>query len=444
MNEPEREERRVRADAIESLVRMDANGRKPLRTILREMQTAETDSVDVATGARRLSLSVVRFRNTIDFLLMRGFTLREFRRLDSHTKNMLRMLIYERRWGERPLAELLEAYPVSLGSYLSNLQRIQELSLVRFTENMPRVNRLSVVLSQPTFLVETLLDNMPDTDAIELLKSLNEPRRYYLRMNQFRNGMDIRMERLEEAGVVIVPDREVPHVFEVRDGIEQVIQSDAFREGAIVIQDKSSVIAVDSLRPREGDVIWDACAAPGMKTQLLAERTGISGRVVASDVYESRVLTGVERTRLFGAGNVEWIHSDATQPAVSEVDKILIDAPCTSTGVLQIFPSFKWRLNKETLFALMTVQNKILDNILHAFSDRPGTEIVFSTCSLLPHEGESQIDSALKCHNIELLPPLVMGSRGYPGFACSPMVLRLFPHRNHCNGFFIARLRVKT
>jgi 16S rRNA (cytosine967-C5)-methyltransferase len=68
---------------------------------------------------------------------------------------------------------------------------------------------------------------------------------------------------------------------------------------------------------------------------------------------------------------------------------------------------------------------------------------VYSTCSILPHEGESQIDSALSRHNIELLEPIVTGSPGYPGFKCSSMVRRLFPHLHGCNGFFIARMRIK-
>jgi 16S rRNA (cytosine967-C5)-methyltransferase len=356
---------------------------------------------------------------------------------------MLRIAIYENLWDEKPLSEIIGEYPESLGSYRTNLEKIQELSLEELTSDMPRVNRLSVVLSQPTFLVETLLDNLPDADAIELLKSLNEPRRYYLRPNRFRTDVEKQIEGLEESGALIAPDDEVPHISEVRNGIRHVIQSDAFKEGAIVIQDKASVIAVDSLEPRTGDVIWDACASPGMKTQLLAERTSPSGRVVGSDVYKSRVMAGSGLTRFLGSDNVEWIHSDATQPTVRDVDKILIDAPCTSTGVLQTFPSFKWRLNKRALFALMTVQNKILDGILNAFSGRPGTKIVFSTCSLLPHEGESQIDSAVERHNVNLLPPLDIGSPGYAGFSCSSMVRRLFPHKHHCNGFFIARLEVK-
>ena len=91
----------------------------------------------------------------------------------------------------------------------------------------------------------------------------------------------------------------------------------------------------------------------------------------------------------------------------------------------------------------MTIQNKILDGILTAYANQPGTEIVFSTCSILPHEGESQIDSAMKNHQIELLEPYPFGDRGYPKFKCSKYVRRLFPSKHNTSGFFIARMRIK-
>jgi 16S rRNA (cytosine967-C5)-methyltransferase len=92
--------------------------------------------------------------------------------------------------------------------------------------------------------------------------------------------------------------------------------------------------------------------------------------------------------------------------------------------------------------SIMSIQNKILDGILGAYSDRSGTEVVFATCSLLPHEGESQIDSALTRHPIELMEIPFEGSPGYSGFECSDKVTRLFPHRDNSNGFFIAKMRI--
>jgi 16S rRNA (cytosine967-C5)-methyltransferase len=190
---------------------------------------------------------------------------------------------------------------------------------------------------------------------------------------------------------------------------------------------------VQALNLKPGDTVWDSCAAPGQKTQLIAEQIAPSGRVVASERYADRLRIAKERTNLLESVNVEWLHADASKSPVRNVRKILIDAPCSSTGTLNSHPYYKWRLNKQTLLGIMSVQNKILDGIIRRFSD---------TCSVLPHEGESQIDSVLNRYKIELLNPGIPGSDGYPGFECSKSVRRLFPHKHATSGFFIARFRI--
>ena len=206
-----------------------------------------------------------------------------------------------------------------------------------------------------------------------------------------------------------------------------------------MIQDKSSVLAVHALAPEPGDTIWDSCAAPGIKTQLTWEKMHGEGQLVASDIHLGRIRNAKNLSMVMGMEDVQWVHADASKPTVNKANKILIDAPCSSTGMLRSHPTFKWRLNKKTLFSLMTIQNKILDGIIAAYAGQPDTEIVYATCSLLPHEGESQIDSIIARHNVELLEMPIIGSPGYSGFQCSEKVRRLFPHKHGCNGFFIAR-----
>jgi 16S rRNA (cytosine967-C5)-methyltransferase len=447
-----REAKAARAKAIEALLESEQTSGRQLRTIIRDMQTASSDSVCYLGTSEALALSAIRYKNSIEYLIRRVVR-SDVNGRDGLTASAMHLAVYEGFWLRVPVKQIHQYYSQWLKPWKKELESVLNSSLEDMTKKMPLVNRLSLTLSHPTFLVQTLLDNLPKNDAIALMRSLNSPRRYYLRPNRLHNrygrkGLVITLQqaalsRFIDSPVVLEQDSEVPHIWEIKEGIQQLIASTEFRLGDVLVQDKASVIAVDSLDPRPGERIWDACAAPGMKTQLIAERVGASGAIVASDVYESRIDGGRHMMGRLGPVPVEWIRGDATYPAVKGVDRILIDAPCTSTGVLQTYPSFKWRLNKETLFALMTVQNKILDGILNAFSDAPGTEIVYSTCSILPHEGESQIDSALSRHNIELITPTELGSTGYVGFRCSSKVRRFFPHLHGCNGFFIARLRVK-
>ncbi len=423
----------VRSEAVQALIRFEESSTS-MKTLVREMQTTSVDAVHLQS----LALSVIRYRNTIDYLLTRAFGKKGFQNLDIESKNILRLLLYETKWLNADLDEAPSSFPSSK-QFLSRLRKVISLDLDVAFQNMPEVNRLSLRYSHPTFLVKTLLDNLPVNETVELLKSNNSKRSYYLRPNMLHKDTASIISSLSDVQLL---DSELANVSEVVQGIDHVVSSQHFQEGRILIQDLASVVTVKSLDPQPGEKVWDSCAAPGMKTQIIAELMQGQGEIIATDMYEARVRVAQERAQVLNASQIQWLQADATKPVVLDADRILIDAPCTSTGILQAYPSFKWRLNKETLFSLMTIQNKILDGILTAYSDRPGTEIVFSTCSILPHEGESQIDSAMKRHNIELLEPYPYGDRGYPKFKCAKYVRRLFPHKHNTSGFFIAKMRI--
>ncbi|KXH76190.1 MAG: hypothetical protein AM326_07520 [Candidatus Thorarchaeota archaeon SMTZ-45] len=421
---------------LEALIRYDES-RLSMKSLLREIQTAS----DSQYHSRSLPLSVIRYRNTIDYILTKSLGQLDFNELNSFDRNFLRLAIYELRWLNVNLDHFKSKYPQITSRYEEVLKRSLVFDLDATVRKLPLVNQYSLKYSHPSFIVQTLLDNMSSEDCIHLLKSNNSSRVYYLRPNKLHEGYSTFINSL--TGVKLEPDSLVPEIYRINTGIDEVVKSALFREGKILIQDKASILVVNALDPHPGQKVWDACAAPGMKTQLIAERMKGHGCLVASDVYPHRVKMARELSKKLNTEHTEWTHSDATRPEFRDADKILIDAPCTSTGILQSYPSFKWRLNKEALFALMAIQNKILDGILSAYSERPGTEIVYATCSILPHEGESQIDSALERHNIELMDPLDYGDFGYPKFKCTQKVRRVFPHKHECSGFFISRLRIK-
>jgi len=433
------QENASRTDAVKALVSFE-EAKTSMKTLLRQMQTTSPDSYEQQSLVQNLALSVVRYRNTIDFILTRSFSKNKFQELDPKSRNILRLALYDSKWLKTDFSDILTIFPEIASEYLKEFRTAVNFNLEAAIRKLPETNRLSLEYSHPTFLVKTLLENLDLDDAIQLMKASNQGRTYYIRPNQLHDDYESALDSLEH--VTLKSDPNIPEVSQVLHGIDAVVTSKEFRTGQVLIQDKASILTVKALDPKPGEKIWDACAAPGMKTQLIAEKLKGRGELIATDIYEERVKVASELSQHLLATQIEWLQADATKPVVADADKILIDAPCTSTGVLQTYPSFKWRLNKETLFALMTVQNKILDAILTTYAERPGTEIVYSTCSILPHEGESQIESAIKRHNVDLLKPLDYGSPGYSKFDCSDKVTRLFPHKHYTSGFFIARLRI--
>ena len=429
----------IRNRALQALIQFEQSDTS-LKTVLREMQTTTTDVSEIHTSSS-LSLSVIRYRNTIDYLLTRFLKNQKLSNLNIRDRNILRLVLYETKWLDLDLETTLSLYPKIKNSHLRAVTLALNSDLDELVQNSPLVNKLSIKYSHPTFLVKTLLDNMPLEDTIQALKENNSSRNYYLRLNRLKNEDTSILDSIE--GVRISEDSTLPGLFTVDEGIEHLVTSQLFYDGLILLQDKSSVFVVEAVDPHPGQTIWDSCAAPGMKTQLIAEKLRTNGKIIASDVYRDRVRAAKDRSQQLNANQIEWILADSTRPVVTSANKVLIDAPCTSSGILQSYPSFKWRLNKDTLFSLMTIQNKLLEGIISSYQNRSDTEIIFSTCSMLPHEGESQIDNVLSKYNVELLDPVVPGTHGYPGFNCSDQVTRLFPHKHKTGGFFIARLRLK-
>ncbi len=433
--------RRIRALAIELLTQYDQSD-SSLKDILRRSRIAQQIGQQSMGVVESLCLGVVRFLNTIDFLIARCLTGVPLNRLTKRQRNALRLGVFEVIWKHKDCSEIAEGYLSKYADAKEALACIGQAHLEEYMEGLTISERLSIEYSHPSFLVEVLLKHLGESATIDLMKANNEPPTNYVRPNLLLDAASEGTRELIDEGVSLREDSDLTGLYRLNDSVVNVIKSDAYRSGYVLLQDKSSVFAVQALSPQSGAIVWDACAAPGMKTQLIWEQMNEQGRLVATDLSASRLRVSVRRSQKLGYEKVAFLRADATRPVISAAEKILIDAPCTSTGILSNNPSFKWRLNKKTLFDLMAIQNKILDAILSAYSERPGTEIVYSTCSLLPHEGESQIDSALTRHSVELvdLPPV--GEKGYRGFRCSPWVCRFFPHLHDTNGFFVAKLRI--
>ncbi len=176
------QEQSARSDALEALIQYDQSFTS-MKTVLREMQTSSPDSPDSYFHTQSLSLSVVRFRNTIDFIISRSLGKRKLSELSSRDRNVLRLALYEIRWVNTNFDRILSFYP-EIESYRSEFKRAMVVNLDEVIEGMPAVNRLSLKHSHPTFLVKTLLDNLSLDETVQLLAANNKKRTYYIRPNR--------------------------------------------------------------------------------------------------------------------------------------------------------------------------------------------------------------------------------------------------------------------
>lgn len=440
MNNVTDENQLLTRNAVLDILHKYNKGRVSLRSVLRSHRTETFYTDDLYSEIQYLAMGIVQHLNTIDFLISRSIRKGSFKDLPSQSLNLIRIAVFQAKWqgistdwilNSATNAELL---PILKEAFTKNLEDL--------ISHLPKSQQLSLVYSHPSFIVETLLGKLSESELISLMIGNNSRGSTYMRVNKLLDPALASLRDLGNLGVQLEADSSIQGIFKVISGIDSLIQSYQFQKNEVLLQDKASVLTVHALSPAPNDFIWDACAAPGMKTQLIWELMEKKGKVIATESSSKRFHMAHERAHQLGAGEVEWLQGDASTCPISGADKILIDAPCSSTGMLRSHPSYKWRLNKNTLFSIMAVQNKILEGIVSRYSERPGTEIVYSTCSLLPHEGESQIDTIISKYPVELIDIPWLDHSGYPGFACSKHVRRLFPHSDDTDGFFIAKMMV--
>jgi len=223
----------------------------------------------------------------------------------------------------------------------------------------------------------------------------------------------------------------------------QIEQSEAFRQGAIEVQDTGSQLAAMAVDARPGETVIDLCAGAGGKTLALAAAMENRGRLIACDTDRARLSRLPPRAARAGAAMIETILLDpgrelaALQELEGIADAVLVDAPCSGTGTWRRNPEARWRLTPEMLERTRALQAGLLD--LAARLVRPGAggrggRLIYVTCSLLDAEGADQA-AAFLARNPQWraqTPELPAGTRRGDG-------LRLSPADDATDGFFIAR-----
>lgn len=169
----------------------------------------------------------------------------------------------------------------------------------------------------------------------------------------------------------------------------------AYRDGLFAVQDPTALAAALAIEPQPGETVLDLCAAPGGKATALAERMSRGGKVLAFDIDRDRLaLLRESRDRLGLADTLTVLDDLAAAPP--QVDAVLVDVPCSNTGVLARRVEVRRRLRPGTIAAMAQTQRELLTQALSRV--RPGGRVVYSTCSIEPEENRGVVDAVLASH----------------------------------------------
>ncbi|AVI61328.1 16S rRNA (cytosine(967)-C(5))-methyltransferase RsmB [Halomonas sp. GFAJ-1] len=293
-----------------------------------------------------------------------------------------------------------------------------------------------VALEHPPWLLTALRDAWPDQWRA-IAEANNEPGPMTLRVNQHHNDREAYLAQLVEQGL---SGYLCPHA---PDGITLNTPCDVsvlpgFEQGHVSVQDEAAQLSAallgPALAPRPGAHVLDACCAPGGKTAHLLEQFDIALTAIDSDNQRlGRVDDTLNRLGL----TAELQHADATQQdwwSGTSFDAILLDAPCSGTGVIRRHPDIKTLRRKEDIRQLAKLQQQLLDNLWPLL--RPGGTLLYATCSVLPAENADQIDAFIaRTPDAKVTTPSDV-AWGIP----SGEGRQLFPEQGSHDGFFYARL----
>lgn len=221
------------------------------------------------------------------------------------------------------------------------------------------------------------------------------------------------LEAVLEADNAVLPVTVRPNP--LRPGAPVTLEGDpaghaGFEAGQFTVQDETSMAVAPLLDPKPGERVLDLCAAPGGKTTHLAELMGGKGLVAALDLPD-RIGLVVSSVRRLGLPNVRCVAGDGTRPPFEgPFDAVLLDAPCSNTGVLSRRPDVRWRLRESDIAGAAALQRRLV--AAAAGMLRPGGRLVYSTCSLEPEE--NRVDHpAFRQVREEMTLPTARRSGGY-------------------------------
>ena len=308
--------------------------------------------------------------------------------------------------------ETVESGKASVRGLINAVLRRAVLSRKRLLDEIPDLP-LPVAHSHPDWLYNRWKAAFGKSNAVKLMEWNNQPSLTYFRVNPLASPV----ETLPGTPIDGAPD------FYQLDG---PLPGSLLASGSIYIQDPATRHCVDLLDPQPGERILDACAAPGGKAFLIAAALGSAENLVCTDSNEKRLPRLQENLERLHAGKAAVSVHDWTKPAPEAwhgtFDGILLDVPCSNTGVVRRRVDVRWRLQAPDIEKIAITQRKILENALPCL--KPGGRLVYSTCSIEHEENLGQVESFLADH-----PELRLVS-----------TRDALPFRDHTDGAFAARI----
>lgn len=402
--------------------------------------------------ASELGYGVLRHRSRLDWIIEHA-TGKKKRSFSPVVLTILRLGVYQILFTASvpPYAAVSESVqlakklvPKAAGFVNWALRRVEPSAgeLPRRSDIADPVRWAATYYSFPPWMVRRWRERFGESEALRLLAAMNTFPALDLRVNLLRAGVEDVMGELRATGAKVDPGLYSPVALHLR-GHRRLTDLPVFQEGRVYIQDQSSQLVSLLLSPNPGERVLDACAGVGGKASHLAERARDRGEVTAVDPDGGRLSRLEENVRRLGLTSITAHREDILSPGFSPAapfEKVLVDAPCSSVGIIRRHPGLKWEKRETDIRRFAKLQLGLLEGASRFLA--PGGTLAYSTCTIEPEENGEVVRRFIRQHpEFEIVPPPADSVRNLRALTTPEGFIETFPHRHGMNGGFVALLR---
>ncbi|XP_030043712.1 28S rRNA (cytosine(4447)-C(5))-methyltransferase isoform X2 [Microcaecilia unicolor] len=312
---------------------------------------------------------------------------------------------------------------------------------------------LAVYFSYGDYLIEKLMELFPVSELVDFLEANEVQRPVTIRTNTLKTRRRDLAQVLINRGVNLDPLGKWSKTgLVIYDSSVPIGATPEYLAGHYMLQGASSLLPVMALAPQENEKILDMCCAPGGKTSYIAQLMKNTGMILANDANAERLKSVVGNLHRLGVTNAVVSNYDGRQfpKVLGGFDRVLLDAPCSGTGVISKDPMVKTNKMEVDLLRCAHLQKELLLGAIDSVDadSETGGYLVYCTCSITVEENEWVTDYALKKRNVKLVPTgLDFGSEGFTRFRerrfhpSLKLARRFYPHTHNMDGFYVAKFK---
>ncbi|NXP33078.1 NOP2 methyltransferase, partial [Leiothrix lutea] len=312
---------------------------------------------------------------------------------------------------------------------------------------------MAAYYSYSDFLLTKLMDIFPLPELVNFLEANEVPRPVTIRTNTLKTRRRDLAQALINRGVNLDPLGKWSKTgLVIYDSTVPIGATPEYLAGHYMLQGASSLLPVMALAPQENERILDMCCAPGGKTSYIAQLMKNTGMILANDSSAERLRSVVGNLHRLGVTNAVVSNCDGRQfpKVLGGFDRVLLDAPCSGTGVISKDPAVKTNKDEMDILRCAHLQKELILSAIDSVNaaSETGGYIVYCTCSIMVEENEWVVDYALKKRNVRLVATgLDFGKEGFTRFKdrrfhpSLKSTRRFYPHTHNMDGFFIAKFK---